>query len=39
MRLPLDTSLSAATAGILCLVTALGVFLHYVRHPNQRGPR
>ena len=39
MRLPLDTSIGAFTAGILCLVAALAVFLYYFRHPIQRGRR
>jgi hypothetical protein len=39
MRLPLDTSLTAATAGVLCLVAACAVFVYYVRHPIRRGQR
>lgn len=39
MRLPLDTSIGEATAGILCLLFALAVLLYYVRHPMQRGRR
>jgi hypothetical protein len=39
VRLPLDTSIAEATAGILCLVAAFGVLLYYLRHPLERGRR
>lgn len=39
MRLPLDTSIGAATAGISCLLAAFLVFLYYVRNPHQQQQR